>query len=114
MEYWNHKLSMDVIPELPTCVGDDRFPFGSTQSVAEAQTRLFGFLLTKQEQHLSLTGSSNSSVDEESESIIRGLLKKANPEELKTMYRFLCSESRSPEWRAFLAMLTEEMQRNCK
>lgn len=115
-EYWNHKLSIDVIPEVPTSSGDDNYPFGSTQSAAaENQTRLFGFLLKQREQDLSLVGSSNKlTIHEESQCVIRGLLKKANPEELKTVYRFLCSESRSPEWRAFLTTLTEEMQRNCK
>ncbi|KAG5516020.1 hypothetical protein RHGRI_036910 [Rhododendron griersonianum] len=115
-EYWNHKLSIDVIPEVPTSSGDDNYPFGSTQSAAaENQTRLFGFLLKQQEQDLSLVGSSSKlTIHEESQCVIRGLLKKANPEELKTVYRFLCSESRSPEWRAFLTTLTEEMQRNCK
>ncbi|KAI8535350.1 hypothetical protein RHMOL_Rhmol10G0167500 [Rhododendron molle] len=59
-EYWNHKLSIDVIPEVPTSSGDDNYPFGSIQSAAaENQTRLFGFLLKQREQDLSLVGSSN-------------------------------------------------------
>lgn len=101
---------------MPTSLGDDNYPFGNTQSAAENQTRLFGFLVKQRDQDLSLVGSSNKlTIDEESQSVIRGLLKKANPEELKTVYRFLCSsESRSPEWRAFLTTLTEEMQKNCK
>ncbi|KAA8537093.1 hypothetical protein F0562_029571 [Nyssa sinensis] len=123
MEYWNHNLTFKVehsnnFPEVPVtsanAINSQKFPFVSRCSAEETEALNSGCNLTKQEQTNSVVGSVNYSVDEELPSILVGLLKKANPEELKIMHRILCSESRSPEWRLALTTLTEEMQRTCK
>ncbi|KAL6991825.1 hypothetical protein U1Q18_009936 [Sarracenia purpurea var. burkii] len=124
LEYWNHKRSIKEepqsnIPEVATDSSDDnsanKYPFGSGQSPGGTDLQLFGFVLTKQEQGDLVVRSSNNnnSINEEdSQSVLQGLLKKASHEELKMMHRILSSESRSPEWRAALSTLTEEMLRS--
>ncbi|KAA8544808.1 hypothetical protein F0562_019601 [Nyssa sinensis] len=121
IEYWNHKLTFNVkhlknfeTPVTSTNASNvENCPFVSSCSVGKTEPVIFGYNLTKQED-TSVIGSGNYSVDEELRTTLRGLLKKANPEELKIMQRILCSESSSPEWRVALTTLTEEIQRTCK
>jgi histone demethylase JARID1 len=49
--------------------------------------------------------------EEDIRSVLRGLLNKANPEELKTMHRIMCSDSKR---RVALATITDEIQKKCK
>lgn len=62
----------------------------------------------------SLVGSGNSLPDDEIRSIFRGLLRKANSEEMEIIRRILCKGSRSPLWRVALETLTEEILRTQK
>lgn len=66
------------------------------------------------EKALPIEDHNKSSVHSDDQSVFRGLLKKANPEELEIMHRILCSEIGGPEWRVALATLTQEIQRTCR
>ncbi|KAM7524778.1 hypothetical protein LguiA_014680 [Lonicera macranthoides] len=119
IEYWNHKCTLkdeysNKTPKPPVSSGNsreeaDKYPFGSTCS--EGEETKAGIICNS-----TLVNCDNgSSLDEEDiQSILRGLLKKANPQELEIMHRILCSESRSSERRVALTTLIEEIQRTCK
>ncbi|KAK9267111.1 hypothetical protein L1049_009530 [Liquidambar formosana] len=112
LEYWNHKLTIKAentnnIAEVPVSLSD------AGCSLGERKTRIFGFDLTKQEHDTSTMGGHHSA-DEEVQGVLRGLLKKANPEELKMMHRIFCSESQSTEWRVAFTTLIEEIQKTCR
>ncbi|XAR65571.1 hypothetical protein NMG60_11009733 [Bertholletia excelsa] len=104
LEYWYHKLSLkeehliNDITQVPMSSSHE-----NSQLVGETRTKTFGFNVTKQEQD-------DLVPVEELKSVLKGLLKKANPEELKTMHSILCSKTTSSEWRAALVTLTEEME----
>lgn len=66
----------------------------------------------QQQQANSVGSSGNHSSDNELQLVLRKLLSKADPEELKIMHKILCSGSTSPEWRVAFATLTQEIQRN--
>lgn len=66
----------------------------------------------EQQQANSVGSSRNHSSDNELQLVLRRLLSKADPEELKIMHKILCSGSTSPEWRVAFATLTQEIQRN--
>lgn len=76
-------------------------------SVGESKAKIFGVDLTKQDHE----ASNQHSVDEEIQAVLRGLFKKASPEELKIMRRILCSDSQSPERRVAYETLTEEIRK---
>ncbi|XP_059667390.1 lysine-specific demethylase JMJ18-like [Cornus florida] len=125
-EYWNHKLifkaekveNLNEFPEVPmtsaNACNEERCPLVTSCSGGETDATIFGYNIMKREEDNSVIGSCNNSVDKELQSVLQGLLKKANPEELKIMHRILCSESRSPEWRVALTTLTEEIQKTCR
>lgn len=106
------------IHELPATSGNskdtEKDPFGSNYSGEETKAKNLGIKLTVQKPDNSIIHSGNDLLDEESMAVLRGLLKKANPEELKIMRRILCMESNSPELKAALTTLTEEIGRACK
>lgn len=52
------------------------------------------------------------SIDEEMQLVLRRLLKKADPEELRTLQRIFCGESQSAKWRVAFTELIEAMQRS--
>ncbi|XP_052202742.1 lysine-specific demethylase JMJ18-like isoform X2 [Diospyros lotus] len=119
VEYWNHKLSLEEHPrnvrELPSSLKDNcagKYPSQSSQSAGKTEGKVFGFDLTKEEQDDLEVDNKNHPVNDELQPVLRGLLKKANPEELKMMHRILCSESSSHERSVALATLTEEIQRS--
>lgn len=55
--------------------------------------------LIKQEQPNSPSVKGHHSIDEEILLVLRRLLKKADPEELRTLQRILCGESQNAKWR---------------
>lgn len=81
----------------------NKYPLGSNFSKGETKASIFGIKLTRREQEQEnsiIKPCGNNSLDEERMTVLRGLLKKANPEELEIMHRILCGESGGPEWRA--------------
>lgn len=52
-----------------------------------------------------------SSSNTELQLVLRRLLNKADPEELRIMHKILCSGSTSPEWRIAFATLSQEILR---
>lgn len=86
----------------------------STCSSGETKTKLFGINLIKQEPEDSnpSSGAGYSLIDEEVKVVVRRLLKKASPEELKTLHRLFCSESQTAEWRVAFKALIEEIQKD--
>lgn len=112
LEYWNHKLVENL-----TCNDSHKFPFGSSCSLAETKTRIFGFdlMMQQQEHDTSLTtGGRLHHADGEVEFVLRGLFKKANAQELKMIHKILCSDSQSNEWSAAFTILIEEMRQHDK
>ena len=84
----------------------------STSSTREKNTKLFGFNLTKQEMNTPTVGGADSLIDKDMKVVVGGLLKKASPEELKTLQRVFRSESQTAELRAAFAALIEEIQKD--
>ncbi|KAK6284975.1 hypothetical protein POUND7_003927 [Theobroma cacao] len=104
LEYWNHKTTSDSSEV-------KQYAFRLSCSVGETKPKVFGFDLTKHNQDELV---SQHSVDEEVQVVLRGLFKKASPEELNIMRRILCSEAQSAEWRVAYETLTEEIQKTCR
>ncbi|CAK9167435.1 unnamed protein product [Ilex paraguariensis] len=121
IEYWNHKLTEKVevtsnIAKLSVASGSfrdpDKYHSGSSSSGGEMR-KIFGDNLTMLEQDNSGVDRDNHLFAEEIQPVLRGLLKKADPDELEIVHRILCSKSSSPEWKLALATL-EEIQRTCR
>ena len=75
--------------------------------------KLFGINLTKQELDRPTIGGGDGPIDREAKIMVRGLLKKASPEELKTLHRLLCSKTQMAELRvAFTALIEEEIRKD--
>ncbi|KAL5838980.1 hypothetical protein ACOSQ4_011588 [Xanthoceras sorbifolium] len=102
-EYWNHKL---MTSRNTGEINKDSFGLscflGETKKVCGIQD----------ENNPSVGG--NNSVGEEVEVVLRGLFKKANPNELKIMHRILCSEAQSAERRVASRTLIEEIHKTCR
>ncbi|XP_042487225.1 lysine-specific demethylase JMJ18-like isoform X2 [Macadamia integrifolia] len=117
VEYWNHKLRSkgDYLTNLPTMQpvvldngnGGERCQLRSCSSTEETKPKIFGLDLTKFDQNKSESGI--HSVDEV-QSVLGGLFKKANPDELKMLQRVFCSNSCSTEWKAAYRTLNQEME----
>ncbi|KAK0578518.1 hypothetical protein LWI29_011604 [Acer saccharum] len=98
-EYWNHKLmTLQNTGEI------NKDSFGLSCFLGETKNKVCGIALTEQDEV-----GGNNSVDEEVDTVLRGLMKKASPEELKIMHRLLCSEAQSAERIVALRTLTEEI-----
>ena len=107
MEYWNRK---EVLPvSLGSADGVCKFAKGSSNSLGDVNAKVFGNNLFKQNLENPMGGSCHSF--EEMKSILRGLLRKANPEELSTLHKLFSSDTPSAEWRVAFISLIEEMQR---
>lgn len=89
-----------------------RGPYASGSSQGDTNPKIFGYNLTMQEQDNNPINE-DFVINEETQIILRRLLKKANPEELKVMQRILCSETKSAEHRVAFATLIEEIQKTC-
>ncbi|XP_019053494.1 PREDICTED: lysine-specific demethylase JMJ15 isoform X2 [Nelumbo nucifera] len=119
LEYWEHRLNLkgedlNKVPLVQCGVlgkeldGEKRYPVGATLSTEESKTRIFGFDLIKLDLDKSNTGVHSVN---EVQSVIGGLFKKANTDELKMMHRILCSGSWSTEWRVAFTTLNREIQK---
>ncbi|KAK9031492.1 hypothetical protein V6N11_032869 [Hibiscus sabdariffa] len=98
-EYWNHKI---------TCDNNEGKKYSLT--FGESKAKIFGVDLRKEDDD---DDPSQHSV-EEVEVVLRGLLKKASPEELKIMHRILCSDAQSAERRVAYERLMEEIRKTCR
>lgn len=115
-KYWTHKLKSKV----EDCIPKERLgnaayirgPYASGSSQGDTNPKIFGYNLTMQEQDNNPINE-DFVINEETQIILRRLLKKANPEELKVMQRILCSDTKSAEHRVAFATLIEEIQKTC-
>lgn len=111
-EYWNDRRTPPETLGNPTNVLR-KHSAESSCSIGERNTKLFGINLVKQEQDSPSIGGGDSLIDKEAKIAVRGLLKKASPEELKTLRRLFSSESQTAELRiAFTALIEEEIQKD--
>ncbi|XLU81138.1 hypothetical protein S245_004558, partial [Arachis hypogaea] len=110
VEYWHHKeLSSESSGS-----GNDasKCSNGSSNSLGDVKTKLFGFNLIKQEQEDNIEGHFRSF--EEMKSLLQGFLKKASPAELSAMLKLFSSDSQVTQWRAAFVALIEEIQKGCR
>ena len=109
VEYWHHK---EVVSESSGSANDDyKFTNGSSNSLGDIKTKLFGFDLIKQEQD-NIGGSFHSF--EEMKSLLQGFLKKATPAELSAMHKLFSSDAQVTQWRAAFTALIDEIQKGCR
>ncbi|XP_024004728.1 probable lysine-specific demethylase JMJ14 isoform X2 [Eutrema salsugineum] len=74
--------------------------------------KVFGFELTKEEKEITEKGgASDPSMDRDTR-LLRGLLKKATPEELAMMHGLLCGETRNTEIQEELSSLVDKMEKS--
>ncbi|KAF3964086.1 hypothetical protein CMV_011590 [Castanea mollissima] len=110
MEYWNHRhirpLTTDNISDA------NKYSFELSCSIGDTEEKDFGISLTKHDPDNPSEGPGNNSIDEDAHLVLRGLLKKASPEELRIMHRIFCSESQSSKWRVAFTSLIEEIQKS--
>ncbi|KAE8664573.1 Lysine-specific demethylase JMJ15 [Hibiscus syriacus] len=102
LEYWNNKSTRDNNEV-------KKYSLRLSCSVGESKAKVFGVDLSNQ----CHDDPSQHSVDEV-EVVLRGLFKKASPEELKIMHRVLCSDAQSAERRVAYEKLTEEIHKTCR
>lgn len=114
LEYWNQKRGVKIETVNGTSARKGEYPFGSSCYREGKRAKLFGFDLTKQDPEDSSTGRGDHAVGEGTKTTLQGLFRKANREELETMYRVLCRGYTSAEWEEAFTTLTEEIQRECK
>ncbi|PON63624.1 FY-rich [Parasponia andersonii] len=110
-EYWDNRQTT------PATLGNDtvvkKHSVESTCSSGETLTKLFGINLMKQEQEDDNPAiGGHSLIDEGVKVVVRRLLEKATPEELKTLHRFVCGESQTAEWGLAFKLLIEEIQKD--
>ncbi|RDX79654.1 Lysine-specific demethylase JMJ18, partial [Mucuna pruriens] len=105
-EYWNHK---EVVSESSgSAIDDCKFSHGSSNSLGDIKTKLFGVGLITLEQD-STRGSCGSY--EEMKLVLQGFLKKANPDELSAMHKLFSSDAQFNKWRVAFVTLIEEIQK---
>lgn len=88
MEYWNHKKGF----------------------VGDLKTKLFGVTLIKVEEDD--IGESDHKF-EDMKLMLKGLLKKASPDELRAMHKLFNSGPQLIQWRTAYITLIEEIQKAC-
>ncbi|MED6168298.1 hypothetical protein PIB30_010354 [Stylosanthes scabra] len=110
VEYWHHK----ELASESSGGGNDasKCSNGSSNSVGDVKTKLFGFDLIKQEQEDNIGGHFHSF--EEMKSLLQGFLKKASPAELSAMLKLFSSDEQVTQWRAAFVALIEEVQKGCR
>ena len=115
LEYWNQKsrIKKENVNDMSTS-NKRMYPFELSCSPGEKKPKLFGFDLTKQDPDTSSTGRGDYSVGEDVKKTLERFFKKANREELMTIYRVFCSDYASAEWGVAFTTLTEEIRRTCK
>lgn len=111
VEYWNHRQT----PPLTLRNASDVKKHSSESSCSLGETKAEGssINLRKPDEGNPCVGrGGDCSTDKEVPEMLRGLLKKASPEELETLHRIFCSESQAGEWRAVFTSFIEEIQKN--
>ncbi|KAL5578132.1 hypothetical protein UlMin_019831 [Ulmus minor] len=103
VEYWNNRCTLSLTSR--NSGGEKRNSVEPTCFSQETKGKIFGISLTTMD--LDHVGG-NSSVDNDQVRAVKGLLKKASPEELKTLHRMFLSGSGSQ----FTALIEEEMKNN--
>lgn len=118
LEYWNHKLPMkekltDNTYELQLSLGNrdntKKFKYLSELKFSGGQTTVrtnTGVSVGGQD---NLIPNNTHSLNKECMTVLQGLMKKANPEELNIVQRVFCQESHSAEWKAALSVLNKEI-----
>ncbi|XP_011004886.1 PREDICTED: lysine-specific demethylase JMJ18-like [Populus euphratica] len=107
VEYWNHRLV-----NLRNTREAKQPPFGSSCCLTKMKEKIDINLLTQEPGSLFIGG--HRAVDDNVQHAMRGLFKKASPEELKTMHRILRSDAQSAERRVAFTTLMEEIQRTSR
>ncbi|XP_043688229.1 lysine-specific demethylase JMJ18-like isoform X2 [Telopea speciosissima] len=118
LEYWNQKLGLEGedLNNLPTAhsvvLGNEdngkECHFRSSISAEETKPKILGLDFIKFDQNKS--NLDIHSVDD-LQSVLGGLFKKANPDELKMLHRIFYSDSWSTEWQAAVRTLNLEMEK---
>lgn len=108
VEYWNHKHITTPVT-LDNNIDVHKWSFRLSCSIGDTEDKDFDINLTKQEQDNHPCEGRGEEVE-----LLRGLLKKASPEELRIMHRVFCSESQNAEWRMAFTSLIEEIQKSCR
>ncbi|KAK7399652.1 hypothetical protein VNO78_10839 [Psophocarpus tetragonolobus] len=104
VEYWNDK---EVVSESSgSAIDDCKLSHGSSNSLGDVKTKLYGVGLIKQEQDR-IRGSCDSF--EEIKLVLQGFLKKASPDELNAMHNLFSSDAQLTKWRAAFVKLIEEI-----
>ncbi|MED6119322.1 hypothetical protein PIB30_010834 [Stylosanthes scabra] len=109
-EYWHHK----ELASESSGGGNDasKCSNGSSNSLGDVKTKLFGVNLIKPEQEDNIGGNFHSF--EEMKSLLQGFLKKASPTELSAMLKLFSSDTQVTQWRAAFVALIEEIQKGCR
>ncbi|KAF3451197.1 hypothetical protein FNV43_RR07290 [Rhamnella rubrinervis] len=111
VEYWNHRQTSPVTSRNASDV--KKHSSESSCSLGETKAEVSGTNLRKLEEgNPSVSGAGDYSTDKDVPEMLRGLLKKASPEELETLHRIFRSESQAGEWRAAFSSFIEEIQTN--
>ncbi|XP_027347456.1 lysine-specific demethylase JMJ18-like [Abrus precatorius] len=106
IEYWKRK---EIVSESSgSAIGDRKISHGSSNSLGNIKTKIFGVSLKQKEQD-SIRGSCDSF--EEMKLILQGFLKKASPDELSAMHKLFSSDAQFTNWRLAFVTLIEEMQK---
>lgn len=124
-EYWKHKFQLKMeevndIPRVPISLSDTsdlkQQPFRLVGSHEQMEMKVFRFNSGEElgPTNNATTSGSHSSVTEEVELVLRGLLEKANPQQLRMMSKILSTDSRNAEWRAAFTTLIEDIQKTRK
>lgn len=116
VEYWNQKsgIKKENMNDMTAASNKRNYPCELSFSPGEKKPKLFGFDLTKQDPDSSRIGRGDHSVGEEGiKTTLERFFKKANREELITMYKIFCSDYTSAEWGMAFRTLTEEIRRTC-
>lgn len=118
LEYWNHKLPMkekltDNTYELPVSSGNrndtKKLKYPSESKFSGGQTTVLtntGVSIGGQD---NLIPNNTHSLNKECMTVLQGLMKSANPEELSIVQRVFCQESHSAEWKAALSVLNKDI-----
>ncbi|CAK7357410.1 unnamed protein product [Dovyalis caffra] len=107
VEYWKHKLV-----NLRNTSEVKQLPSGSSCGPIETKEKIDINLLTQEPGSLFIGG--HHSVDEDVQHVLRGLFKKASPEELNTMHRILCSDAQIADRRVAFTTLMEEIKKTSR
>lgn len=74
--------------------------------------KVFGVELTKEEKDGTEKGGASDPSTNRDTRLLRGLLKKATPEELAMMHGLLCGETRNTELQEELSSLVDKMEKS--